>query len=61
MPLYEYRCVKCSKLRSTVRTVERRDELVMCDCGYRCKRVLAAPGLVKGPTPKFCTRECKNG
>ena len=59
MPLYEYRCVQCGKLRTTVRAVEYRDEVVTCDCGYRCKRILAVPGLIKGPTPKFCTSGCR--
>lgn len=43
MPTYEYTCIECDTSVDITRSVEDRDEPVICEgCGYLRKRVFSA-------------------
>ena len=45
MPIYEYRCEKCSHTETRVRSMDRRHCYVVCPvCGAGCPLVPSIPG-----------------
>lgn len=56
MPVYDYRCDRCTYVLSEIRTVSERDTPLDCpNClDGMVVRVVSAPNIrVKGGTPKF--------
>jgi putative FmdB family regulatory protein len=45
MPTYEYRCGKCDSLTILSRSVDTRDEPVICVCGFESTRIYTAVGV----------------
>lgn len=46
MPLYEYRCLDCSKPTTEYRSVDRRNLTPICSCGGKTEKVISAPSMV---------------
>ena len=45
MPTYEYKCEKCEQIYSIQRSVDKRDDAVLCDCGWGATRIYSAPAI----------------
>ena len=41
MPLYEYECPKCSKIREELHSMSETPEIVCDDCGKRCHKIIS--------------------
>lgn len=46
MPTYQYTCIECDLSKDLVRSVEERDDVVICEkCGYNMSRSFATPQI----------------
>ena len=41
MPVYEYQCTECSNKFERLLPMNAADDLVLCDCGGRARRVMS--------------------
>ncbi|MDD4292283.1 MAG: zinc ribbon domain-containing protein [Clostridia bacterium] len=41
MPLFEYKCDKCTKITEKLRAGEMKDAFAMCDCGGTLERIIS--------------------
>lgn len=48
MPIYEYRCLKCSAVQDQYRTVDNRNDTPICHCGASTEKVISRPSMVMG-------------
>lgn len=47
MPLYEYKCPFCKHYQTEIRTVDERDNLLLCkNCGSVTEKIVSTPNLV---------------
>lgn len=54
MPLYEYRCLKCSQIAVELRAMRHRNDPFECKCGGKTERIISAPRMnVWNPEWKF--------
>jgi putative FmdB family regulatory protein len=52
MPAYEYRCPVCASADLRVRTIEHRDDRVVCRCGAAMTREISTIAVVESaPLP----------
>jgi putative FmdB family regulatory protein len=63
MPIYEYRCSKCDKIREEFVSIKQAEEKVMCECGAPAYRIISPTNFrligegwdkpaAKDPSPK---------
>lgn len=50
MPLYTYYCNVCDIDLEIISKIDKRDEQICDNCGYRLVRNLDRPGMVWSPT-----------
>lgn len=53
MPLYEYTCDACQAHKDEFRTVEKRNDAPMCECGTAMKKIISGYRVVGDLEPYF--------
>ena len=52
---YEYKCEKCEQLYTLQREIDKRDDAVLCDCGWGATRIFSAPAIKFNGTGFYST------
>lgn len=50
MPLYSYYCAACDEASDRLSSIDRRDQQMCSECGFRLLRGIDKPGMVWSPT-----------
>ena len=42
MPTYEFKCLKCKKTRDELRSISKRNDEALCECGEKMERQIGS-------------------